>query len=260
MNGEQLDALQQVERSLLGCLLFDASLWQQAEGLYFSLDIHREIYGCMVAMRNKGQVVDTVTLGMELADRNKMDACAYLARLTDQGQSANFSAYVKRVKDGALEIRSQQLSEKLSLATTHSQRLEIADEIRELERGEGSRAGLKITYLSEVKAKPQKYLWEPYIPSDQLISLYGPSHTAKTIIALDFAARVTTGANWPDGSKNTMGPRKVLMLAAGEDAIETVLKPRFVLAGGDPSRLAFIDHVGRCKDDGNFIDDVAALD
>jgi hypothetical protein len=99
-----------------------------------------------------------------------------------------------------------------------------------------SRVGLRIKYLSDVQAKQQTYLWEPYIPSDQLIGLYGPSHTAKSIIALDWAARITTAAQWPDGSQNTLGPRKVLMLAAGEDAIETVLKPRFVLAGGDPGR------------------------
>jgi AAA domain-containing protein len=63
-----------------------------------------------------------------------------------------------------------------------------------------ARVGLRIKFLSDVVAKPQKYLWAPYIPSDQLIGLYGPSHTAKSIIALDWAARITTSAKWPDGS------------------------------------------------------------
>jgi hypothetical protein len=121
------------------------------------------------------------------------------------------------------------------------------------------RVGLRIKFLSEVVAKPQKYLWDPYIPSDQLIALYGPSHTAKSIIALDWAARITTGAMWPDKSPGT-APRKVLMLSAGEDATETVLKPRFVLAGGDPSRLHFVDVVKRFSSDGDIFEDMAALD
>ena len=125
---------------------------------------------------------------------------------------------------------------------------------------ENQSVGLRIKYLSDVKAKPQQYLWDPYIPSDQLIGLYGPSHTAKSILALDWAARITTAAKWPDGTENSMGPRKVLMLAAGEDAIETVLKPRFVLGGGDPSRMAWIDSVGRFSEDGDIFADMAALD
>src|SRR5215472_1887301 len=112
----------------------------------------------------------------------------------------------------------------------------VADSAEE----EDPRVGIRIRYLSEVKAKPQSYLWDPYIPSDQLIGLYGPSHTAKSVIALDWAARITTAEKWPDGSPSTMLPRKVLMLAAGEDAIETVLKPRFALAGGDHSRMGWI--------------------
>ena len=34
-------------------------------------------------------------------------------------------------------------------------------------------------------AKPQGHLWDPYIPDNQFLSIYGPSHTAKTIIAMD---------------------------------------------------------------------------
>lgn len=119
---------------------------------------------------------------------------------------------------------------------------------------------LKVTSLSDIKAKQQEWLWIGYIPIDQLIALYGPSHTAKSIICIDCAARVTTGANWPDGSPNLLGSRKVLMLSAGEDALETVLKPRFALAGGDASKLRLIQGSIISGADSTIEDELLALD
>jgi hypothetical protein len=120
--------------------------------------------------------------------------------------------------------------------------------------------GLQIKFLSSVKAEPQGWLWPMHIPDNQLLGLYGPSHTAKSIIATDWMARVTTGATWPDGSAGIAKPRNVLMLAPGEDALETVVKPRVVLAGGDPDRVGYIQAVGRFDDQGNIFEDMASLD
>jgi hypothetical protein len=50
------------------------------------------------------------------------------------------------------------------------------------------------------------------------------------------------------------------MLSAGEDALETVLKPRFILTGGDPSRLHVVHSVRRLDENGKVVDDAAALD
>jgi AAA domain len=123
-----------------------------------------------------------------------------------------------------------------------------------------TKCGIVVNTLASVKARSQEYLWEPYLPNDQLIALYGPSHTAKSIIALDWAARITSGANWPDGLPNRLGPRKVLMLSAGEDAQDTVLKPRFMLAAGDASRLIIVQSVRRLDENNKVVDDAAALD
>ena len=39
---------------------------------------------------------------------------------------------------------------------------------------------------------------------------------------------------------NSVSPSKVLLLSAGEDALDTVLKPRFALANGDPDKLVIV--------------------
>lgn len=119
---------------------------------------------------------------------------------------------------------------------------------------------LKVITLADVKAKRQEWLWPGYIPKDQLIALFGPSHTAKSIIVMDLAARVTTGAGWPDNSLNALGARKVLMLSPGEDAAETVLKPRFALAGGDPANLLIIQGSMPVGEDVTVQDEMVALD
>ncbi len=114
--------------------------------------------------------------------------------------------------------------------------------------------------LSEVTAKQQQYLWQNYLPTDQLIAIYGPSHTAKSVIALDLAARITTGSAWPDGTVNTVSPGKVLLLSAGEDALDTVLKPRFALANGDPDKLIIVQATKPIGSDLPIEQEMIALD
>ena len=50
------------------------------------------------------------------------------------------------------------------------------------------------------------------------------------------------GGDWPDGAKNTMGPRSVLLAAAEDDRNDTVI-PRLMAAGADLSRITFLDEL-----------------
>lgn len=68
----------------------------------------------------------------------------------------------------------------------------------------------------------------------------GDPGIGKSTIALDFAARVSVGAPWPDGEP--CKPGNVLVMTAEEALAETVL-PRLLLAGGDPQRVFVLDHV-----------------
>jgi hypothetical protein len=93
--------------------------------------------------------------------------------------------------------------------------------------------------LDAVKVKERRYLWPPFLESGCLVHFMGLSGQGKSPVTVDIAARTTTGANWPDGAVNEYGPCSVIMLCM-EDDLESVIKPRFLLAGGDSKKCHVI--------------------
>ncbi len=96
------------------------------------------------------------------------------------------------------------------------------------------------TLLSEVKSQPVEWLWSGRIPLGELTLFDGDPATNKSSVALDIAARVSTGRPMPDGGDGC--PGTVLLLSA-EDSIEKTVRPRLLAAGGDPERVAVIRNV-----------------
>src|ERR1035441_1030242 len=80
----------EAERSILGAILLDNSLYDQAaENLTpddFSLDAHRRVYSRMRDLQESGRPVDMITLVEELDRRKEVEAIggvAYLSSLID---------------------------------------------------------------------------------------------------------------------------------------------------------------------------------
>lgn len=98
---------------------------------------------------------------------------------------------------------------------------------------------LKLSYISaaEVVPKNVRWLWDGFLPLGKITMVAGPGGIGKSTIAYDVASRVTTGANWPDGSKGTR-PSNVLIWSA-EDALDDVLVPRLIGANADLNRIRF---------------------
>ena len=96
------------------------------------------------------------------------------------------------------------------------------------------------TLASEVNPAPTIWLWENKIPLGQMTLIAGKPGGGKSTVALDIIARVTMGADWPDGAKNTLGPRKVV-LAAAEDDRSTTIVPRLMAAGANLEKIIFLD-------------------
>jgi hypothetical protein len=92
---------------------------------------------------------------------------------------------------------------------------------------------------SEVKREHLEYLWNPYLPKGKLVHLGGNSGQGKSPVTVDWIARITTGADWPDGTPNTLGPRSVLLMNI-EDSLQDTILPRLDLAKGDSSRLFYV--------------------
>ena len=103
---QNLDA----ERSVLGAILLDNDAFHPAieilEAADFSLDSHRRIFTRMVALSEKRQPIDTITLSEELERAGELEAAggsAYLASLSDGlPTSTNVEHYARIVKEKAL--------------------------------------------------------------------------------------------------------------------------------------------------------------
>src|SRR5438876_5775373 len=78
------------------------------------------------------------------------------------------------------------------------------------------------------------------IPLGKITLLDGDPGMGKSLLALDLAARVSSGRPMPDG---TPGPQGGVILIAPEDDAGDTLRPRLQAAGGDPSRVLLLTTV-----------------
>ena len=93
----------------------------------------------------------------------------------------------------------------------------------------------------DIEPKEYSWLWENRIPYGEVTALDGEPDLGKTCIFLDFAARITTGRTWPI-TRERHDPASVLLMMV-EDSAEKTIKPRFIAAGGDDSKLFLLDKV-----------------
>lgn len=84
---------------------------------------------------------------------------------------------------------------------------------------------------------PVRWLWDGWLASGKLALLAGAPGTGKTTLATNFAAIVTRGSFWPDGSRSPLG--KVLIWS-GEDDYKDTLVPRLLAAGANMDLVKFI--------------------
>src|SRR6266704_2127263 len=94
--------------------------------------------------------------------------------------------------------------------------------------------------LSQVETQPVHWLWEKHLPLGKITLLDGDPGMGKSLLALDLAARVSSGLPMPDG---TPGPQGGVILIAPEDDAGDTLRPRLQAAGGDPSRVLLLTTV-----------------
>jgi len=123
----------------------------------------------------------------------------------------------------------------------------IARSICKKEPGDGKaqksppEVSLALEKYSMVKKEHLRYLWQNYLPIGKLTHFAGNSEQGKSPVSLSLAAICSTGRDWPDGAKNALGPRDVILLAAEDDPHDTI-RPRLELAGADLERV----HKAKC--------------
>lgn len=107
--------------------------------------------------------------------------------------------------------------------------------------------GVVLACGSDLTPEPVEWLWPNWLALGKMHLLAGAPGQGKTTIAVGaFAATVTTGGRWPDGSRCTAG--NVIVWSGEDDAADTLL-PRFLAAGGDRARIFFVQGM---RDDGGL--------
>jgi len=111
--------------------------------------------------------------------------------------------------------------------------------------------------LADVQPEAVMWLWPGWLPRGKLALLDGDPGLGKSLITLDLAARVTTGAPMPDGTGGGE-PAGVVILTAEDDLSDTV-RPRLDAAGADVSKIAALTAVRRTTDGGGEVLDTPTL-
>src|SRR6516164_1475079 len=105
-----------------------------------------------------------------------------------------------------------------------------------------SRTSMPIVHADRVADEPVSWLWPNMIPLGKLVILDGDPDVGKSLIALDWCARLSTGRPFPDGQPSP-GPCNALVLSAEDKASDTIV-PRLRHLGADLSRIAVWQHDG----------------
>lgn len=95
---------------------------------------------------------------------------------------------------------------------------------------------------STVMPEVTEYIWDQRLPVGKLGLINGAQGSGKSTLFCDIIGRVTTGRDWPDGAKNTMGVRRVLMASTEDDEANDII-PRLMAAGANLDLVELLDKV-----------------
>lgn len=98
---------------------------------------------------------------------------------------------------------------------------------------------LKLISATEIEPQEIRWLWYPYIPYGKVTLLQGDPGDGKSTFMLTLAAILSSANPLPQTFGPSM-PINVIYLTTEDDMADTVV-PRFIRAGGDRTRLTFID-------------------
>lgn len=96
-----------------------------------------------------------------------------------------------------------------------------------------------LTYYSDIKSEPVKWLWYPYIAIGKITLLQGDPGDGKSTMMMNFIAELSKGDATPDGV--AFGRPHKIIYQCSEDGASDTIKPRLEAAGADCRNIAFIN-------------------
>ncbi|MBL4591798.1 MAG: AAA family ATPase [Phycisphaerales bacterium] len=105
--------------------------------------------------------------------------------------------------------------------------------------------------MNDVEAQEVNWLWTGRLPLGRLSLLVGRPGEGKSFATLDWAARVSTGSDWPDGSPCESG--SVLLVSAEDDPGDTI-RPRLDAHDADSNRIHMLKGVHTHSKNGKRIE------
>jgi hypothetical protein len=114
--------------------------------------------------------------------------------------------------------------------------------------------------LSDVAAEAVDWLWLGRLGRGKLTLIDGDPGLGKSLLTLDFSARLTMGATWPDGLPCAVSGSVLLMGA--EDGLADTVRPRLDAAGADVHRVYALPTVGTAGSEHppSIPDDIPAIE
>jgi hypothetical protein len=91
----------------------------------------------------------------------------------------------------------------------------------------------------EITPRKVEFLWPGRIPANKLTTFAGVGGLGKTFSLCDIAARLSTGAPWPD-DPDSAAPKGRSLIISGEDDADDTLVPRLIGMGADLNRVSFL--------------------
>jgi putative DNA primase/helicase len=97
-----------------------------------------------------------------------------------------------------------------------------------------SAATAELESLADIQEQHVDWLWRNRVPRGKLTLLVGDPGRGKSFVSLDIAARVSTGAMFPDSEPCEQGD---VIIFSAEDGMADTIVPRLNAAGADRSRI-----------------------
>jgi putative DNA primase/helicase len=116
---------------------------------------------------------------------------------------------------------------------------ERKDRVPPVRNGSGAKAPAKTVFLTMegLEMEPVMWLWSGWLAKGKFHLLAGAPEAGKTTLGLSFAATISAGNYWPDGTRASAGN---VLLWTSEDDLADTIKPRLVAMGADLSRIRAI--------------------